>query len=149
MNDKQITLIYSLIKEYEPKRRKFGRPRRNDESILEGILWILKSGARWSDLPKNEYPPYQTCHRRFQEWVDNGVFQSVLARLAKDHQDFEMGECYIDGTFASAKKGATKSERQSAERARKLWSSEIQQVYLSPLMWQALRLTKSRLWRKR
>ena len=134
MKDKQIALVYRLIKEYEPKRRKFGRPRQNDENILKGILWILKSGARWSDLPKHEYPPYQTCHRRFQEWVDSGVFQSVLARLAKDRQNSEMDECYIEGTFASAKKGATKSEKQSVERARKLWSSGIQEVYLSPLM---------------
>ena len=149
MTDEQFELIYSLIKQYEPKHRLFGRPRQDDKAILKGVLWILRSGARWRDLSKGEFPSYQTCHRRFQEWVESGTFQSVLARLAKDYKDFGMQECFIDGTFASAKKGATLSERQSEARARKSWSWETLQVFLSPHLWQALRLTKARLWKKR
>jgi len=148
MDEKLIALIYKLIKEYEPERRDFGRPRQDDEKILRGILWVLRSGARWYDLNKDEYPPYQTCHRRFQEWINQGVFQAVLAKLAKDYHDFDMSECFIDGTFSSAKKGAAKSEKPSAEKVRKLWSSQMQMVYRSPLMWQALRLTRSRLLKK-
>ncbi len=48
-----------------------GRPRQDDRKILEGILWALKTGAQWKHLPK-DYPPYQTCHRRFQQWVESG-----------------------------------------------------------------------------
>ena len=46
-----------------------GRPRRDDREVLEGILWVLKTGAQWKALPR-EYPPYQTCHHRLQEWRD-------------------------------------------------------------------------------
>ncbi|MGE5444032.1 MAG: transposase, partial [Ignavibacteriales bacterium] len=43
-----------------------GRPWRDNREVLNGILWILRSGARWKDLPER-FPPYQTCHRRFQQ----------------------------------------------------------------------------------
>ncbi|MDD5698867.1 MAG: transposase [Victivallaceae bacterium] len=134
MTEEQFETIYHLIKRYEPKRRKFGRPRRDDREILRGVLWILRSGARWKDLPKGDYPPYQICHRRFQEWVDAGTFQSVLTRLAKDFKDFELSECFIDGTFASAKKGATQSAKPNGAKVQKLWSSEMLMVFLSPHM---------------
>ena len=46
-----------------PKGTKAKRP----ERCPNGILWILRTGAPWKDLPQR-YPPYQTCHRRFQDW---------------------------------------------------------------------------------
>ena len=51
--------------------------------MLNGILWILRTGAQWADLPAR-YPPYQTCHRRFQRWVHEGAFERVLEALARD-----------------------------------------------------------------
>ncbi|MBZ0135994.1 MAG: hypothetical protein K8I27_06435 [Planctomycetes bacterium] len=56
----------------------------------------------------SRYPPYQTCHRWFQDWTEQGVFKQILHALAEDL--FERGgidvtEAFIDGTFASAKKG--------------------------------------------
>ncbi len=51
----------------KPRRRKDrrGRPWRDPREVLGGILWVLRTGAPWKDLPQL-YPPYQTCHRRFQ-----------------------------------------------------------------------------------
>jgi Putative transposase of IS4/5 family (DUF4096) len=37
--------------------------------VREGVLWILRTGAQWSELPRDKFPPYQTCHRRFQQWA--------------------------------------------------------------------------------
>ena len=44
-----------------------GRPWRDAREVLNGVLWILRTGAQWHDLP-DRYPPYQTCHRRFQQF---------------------------------------------------------------------------------
>ena len=41
-----------------------GRPRVDDHAALNGVLWVLRAGARWKDLPER-FPSYQTCHRRF------------------------------------------------------------------------------------
>ena len=51
----------------EPARRADGRgrPWRDSREVLEGIVWVLRRGARWKDMPER-FPPCQTCHRRFQ-----------------------------------------------------------------------------------
>lgn len=43
-----------------------GRPRKGLRELLNGVLWILRTGAQWADLP-DRHPPYQICHRYFQE----------------------------------------------------------------------------------
>lgn len=53
----------------EELKTKRGRPSRSPRDVLNGILWILRTGAQWKHLP-NHYPPYQTCHRWFQRWVN-------------------------------------------------------------------------------
>jgi transposase len=94
-----------------------GRPRRDARGVLDGILWILKTGARWCDLPR-QYPPYQTCHRRFQEWVEDGTLDEALRRIAQDLKDrggLDVREAFIDGTSAVPKKGALRWENQTRE----------------------------------
>jgi len=84
-------------------------------SAMNGILWILRSGARWKDLPAC-FPPYQTCHRRFQQWVRDGSLRRVLDALAEDlrtRSDLDLSECFIDGAFIVAKKGGTELIRLS------------------------------------
>jgi transposase len=62
--------------------------------------------------PIGTYPsPYQTCHRRFQQWVRTGVFEQILQTLATDLRvrgGLDLSECYIDCTFIVAKKGELK-----------------------------------------
>ena len=50
----------------KPRRRPDGRgrPWRDPRDVLNGVLWVMRTGAPWHDLP-DRYPPYQTCHRRF------------------------------------------------------------------------------------
>ncbi len=112
-----------------------------------GILWILRTGARWQDLP-DRFPPYQTCHRRFQMWVRDGTLKSVLETLAEDLRTrgkLDLSECFIDGTFVSAKKGAAKWERPSGAKARNSWQWQTALVFLSPSTPILLRRMKSHL----
>jgi transposase len=58
-----------------------GVPRVNDRRILNGIFWVLRSGAPWRDLPKN-YGPYTTCYNRFVRWRRAGVWDQIMDALA-------------------------------------------------------------------
>jgi transposase len=63
---------WSLIEPMLPRIERVdgrGRPRVKDRAVLDGIFWILRTGAPWADLP-GHFPSHQTCHRRFQEWVE-------------------------------------------------------------------------------
>ena len=62
LTDAQWEKIGPLLPK-RPKRPRGGRPPANDRKVLEGILWILRSGARWQDLP-DEFPSPATCWRR-------------------------------------------------------------------------------------
>jgi hypothetical protein len=63
-----------------------GRPWHDTRAVLNGVLWILGSGAEWSELPA-KYPPYQTCHRRFQQWICEGKLVEAPRLLAKHLQE--------------------------------------------------------------
>jgi transposase len=111
---------------------------------LNGILWILRTGAPWKDMPQR-YPPYQTCHRRFQQWVRQGVFKRIAQQLAEDLSErgqIDIRQAFIDGSFAPAKKGVLLSARQSAAKAPRSWQSQTLLVFLSPLTLKVLRPTK-------
>lgn len=119
LQERDWSRIAPLIRESKQRGRRVGRPRHSPRSVLNGILWVLRSGARWKDLP-GEYPSYQTCHRRFQEWQSDGTFDRIAYTLAEEllaRGHLDLRECAIDGTFASAKKGARSSGRRSVAKA--------------------------------
>ena len=95
-------VLPELRKLRDHRRKKNGHPFvHSDKAILEGVVWILQTGARWKDLPR-EYPPYTTVYQRFRKWVDKGVFRKVLQALARDLKKrggLDLSECYIDATF--------------------------------------------------
>jgi transposase len=104
-----------------------GRPWHDTRAGLPGILWILGGGAHWSEMPA-KYPPYQTCHRRFQKWIRNGKLVEVLGLLARhlhERGKLKSDEAFVDATFASAKKGASLLGRPGAaghkDRRYRLW----------------------------
>ena len=122
-------------------------PRR---AILNGILWVLRTEAPWHDMP-NRYPPYQTCHRRFQKWVEKGVFDEVLRVLVKDDKErggLDLTECFIDGSFVIAKKGALGWEKPSGARVQSSWHWQMALVFLSPYPLEVLRRMKYSWWKR-
>jgi transposase len=114
---------------------------------MNGVLWVLRTGAPWHDLP-DRYPPYQTCHRRFQQWQRDGTLDQLLHALAEDLRTrgkLDLSETFIDASFSSAKKGALLSARLAAEKAVKSWRSQTAMVFLSPAASPALRRMKRNL----
>jgi len=70
-------------------------------------------------MPKY-YPPYQTCHRRFQEWIKEGILLKILKETAKELGDehfLSLAESFMDATFSPAKKGGKKLVKLREEKA--------------------------------
>lgn len=120
-----------------PTRRADGRGRpveHEDRAVMNGVLWILRTGAAWADLP-DAYPSYATCFRRFSAWVKDGTLRRLLEALAQDLEtrgDIDLSECFIDGTFVVAKKGGLKWERPSGAKVRSSWQLRTLQAFHSP-----------------
>ena len=145
LSDEQWSVIESLFPKRERRGDGRGRPSKDDRAVMNGILWILRSGARWQDLPER-FVSYQTCHRRFQQWVRSGTLRTVLEALAEDLRrrgKLDLAECFIDGTFVGAKKGASQWERPSGAKARSSWQWQTALVFLSPFTQRVLRRMKS------
>ena len=109
LTDEQWSLVSPLLPACPKRRDGRGRPWRCNRAVLNGILWILRTGAPWHDLP-DRYPSYQTCHRRFQRWSSDGTLERILRTLAHDLHErggLDLSECFIDGLFVAAKKGTS------------------------------------------
>jgi transposase len=131
---------WTKIKEQLPKRAKNprgGRPPAEDRRCFEGILWILWTGAQWSELPRR-YGPKSTVHDRLQRWTAEGTLEKLwrafLAQLQAREQ-LRWDECFVDGTFVPAKKGGLKSAKPSGARARSLWYWLMARVLRSDFTW--------------
>ena len=141
LTDEQWAVVEPLIPKPPQRADGKGRPRIDDRQILNGILWIMRTGAQWKDLP-DRYPSYQTCHRRYQEWVRAGVFERMLQALARDLKErggLDLTECFIDGTFVIAKKGAQGWEKPSGAKVQRSWQWQTALVFLSPYPLEVLR----------
>lgn len=110
---------WHLINDLFVERPTCGRPRFAPRLCLEGILWVLRSVARWRDLPTC-FPSYPTGWRRLGEWMEAGVFEEAWRRVmhkldARGRIDWRTA--MADATVASAKKGVPTSVPPSGARA--------------------------------
>ena len=87
-----------------------GRTGADNRLFVNGVLWVLRSGAHWRDLPER-YGKWKTLHKRFTRWAKAGVWDEVFASLIKDrHNQYLM----LDSTLvrahqqAATGKGGTK-----------------------------------------
>ena len=74
---------WAAIKPMLPNKPR-GVPRVNDRRVLNGIFWVLRSGAPWRDLP-DAFCPYTTCYNRFVRWRRAGVWATIMNALAGAH----------------------------------------------------------------
>ena len=79
----------STILPYEKPNNTIGRPIIPYRKVLDGVLYVLRTGCQWKMLPK-EYGSGSTCHRRFQQWIKMGIFKNMWIRLLKDY-DYRIG----------------------------------------------------------
>jgi Putative transposase of IS4/5 family (DUF4096) len=114
LGDEQWKLIAPLL----PKPKARGRPRAEDRRTLNGILWVLRSGARWKDLPA-KYGSRSTCHRRLQEWQDQGVWEQIRLKLLSilDSQaKLDWSRAFLDGSFVPGKKATVFNVKDAEHR---------------------------------
>jgi transposase len=82
LTSSQWELLSPLLNGKEIGKRR-GRPTLDTRGAINGVFWVLRTGARWADLPER-YPPHQTCHRRFLRWLSDGTLYSCFRLLADD-----------------------------------------------------------------
>ncbi|MDQ3521379.1 MAG: IS5 family transposase [Gemmatimonadota bacterium] len=102
--DDQWVILQPLL----PPPARTGRPRADDRRTLEAILFVLKTGCRWRDLPR-EYGAPVTAWRRLRRWQEQGVWERVwrsMLSLLDAYGSLDWGTAFLDGSFVPAKKGA-------------------------------------------
>jgi transposase len=75
-----------------------GRTAADNRLFVNGVLWVLRSGAHWCDLPER-YGRWKTAHKRFSRWSKAGVWERVFADLIKDRDNQYL---MIDSTLVRA-----------------------------------------------
>ena len=106
LSDEQWFAIEDLFP-WEPPSRAGGRPTVPPRAALEALLWLLRVGGRWEDLP-DWAPSESTCRRRLAEWTERGLLCEVWGRLieiADELGEVDWEHLIADGTFCRAKKG--------------------------------------------
>ncbi len=108
-----------------PQRSTTGRPAINHRRIINGILWVARTGAPWRDLPKR-FGPWQTVASRFYRWRAAGVWERIFAAVqqaADAENQVDWSVHFVDGSIvrahqhaAGAKKGTRTPKRSVAVR---------------------------------
>lgn len=104
LTDEMWNKIYPLL---PSETGHWGRPYKPHRDIIEGILWILRTGAPWRDLPL-EYGPWRTCYTRFNRWTKKGVWNNIWDALKDDidHENYA-----IDGSYVKAHQDACRIKK--------------------------------------
>lgn len=136
LTDRQWKKIEKLLP--KPKSgKKGGRPWADNRKVFEGILWVLRTGAPWADLPKR-FPSPSTCWRRLKLWEEQDIWldawRSFLSELDEKGQ-LDWSESFVDGSFAPAKKGANASVRPRGAKVRSGWWWSTAKVFLLETTW--------------
>lgn len=96
-----------------PQKPRTGRPSLDHRQVLNGILWVLRTGAPWRDMPER-YGKWTTVYSRFQRWRKNGTWERLFEQMQtiKDREglvDWEIH--FIDGSVVRAHKHAAGAKK--------------------------------------
>ena len=114
LTDEQWERLVPLL---PPQRPKMGRPPLDHRIMVEGIVWILRTGAPWRDLP-DHFGKWQTTAGRFYDWRRNGVWERVL--LGVQTRGDALGELdwllhHLDGSVVRAHQHAAGARHQPSK----------------------------------
>jgi len=113
LTDEEFELLLPLLPVERPNKP--GHPYRSHRQVLNGMFWILRTGAPWRDLP-TRYGPWNTVYDRFRRWKKQGLWQQILDALEAqarqmDQIDFTFGA--LDGSVVRAHKAAAGAKKTS------------------------------------
>ena len=96
-----------------------GIARVDDRKVISGIIYVIKNGLRWCDVPK-EYGPYKTLYNRFVRWSRMGVFEKIFMTLAQNNHEYT--QIMIDATHLKVHRTAASLHKKglAPERLEKL-----------------------------
>ncbi len=83
--DKLWNMISPILPTEKPDNT-VGRPVIPYRKVMDGIVYVLRTGCQWKMIPK-EYGSGSTCHRRFQQWVQLDIFRNMWIRLLKEYDN--------------------------------------------------------------
>lgn len=111
---------WKLIEPLLPRNEGRGRPWRNHREVINGILWILSTGATWRDLPQR-YGAWQTAYDRYRYWQRNGTWDKLLKTLnvRTDEQGRINWESFGIDTSILTRKRAVSTQQQDGNLAKK------------------------------
>jgi transposase len=104
---------WERIKDTLPGRLEHvGRTAADNRQFVNGVLWVLRSGARWSDLPER-YGKYKSVHTRFIRWARSGVWERIFSGLVADRKNQYL---MIDSTIVRAHQQAATGRKKGAPK---------------------------------
>lgn len=109
LTDEQWELVSDLFGERKPT----GRPPKDRRLILDGIFWILRTGAAWRDLPER-FGAWQSVYHYFNAWTADGTFDAILRRLRGamvDADEIDDDLWCVDGTVVRAARCAAGAKK--------------------------------------
>ena len=112
LTDSQWTKIYTFLRQHP---RTYAGNEASCRRFVEGVFWIMRSGAQWRFLPK-EYGNWNSVYKRYARRCDHGVWQEMHAAFANDA---DMENVLIDSTAVRAHPSAAGAQKNEAASSRK------------------------------
>jgi len=116
LNDEQWARIADKV---PGKKGDPGRTGKDNRLFVNAVLWVLRSGAQWDELPER-YGKYKSVHKRFTRWAEKGVWERIFATLIADAENQYL---MLDATLVRAHQQAAtgKGGAKRGARAPRLW----------------------------